>query len=307
MSHSVFIASSTFGENSWQLIADQGITVRRNATGKRLNAKDLIEQAAGAEAVIAGLEVYDAAVLSALPQLKCISRCGVGLDNVDMSAAARQGISVFNTPDVVTQPVAEMTVAMIFDLLKGLTVSTELMRQRKWERRTALELRGRKVGVIGLGRIGRRVAELLKRLEADVYGYDIAPDVSWAGRVGVSLAGINDLWTQMDVLTLHLSVTAEHPFILGTREISLMKPGTLIVNAARGALIDETALHQALLAGRLGGAALDVYGQEPYAGPLCDLENVILTPHIATLTHESRAAMECQAAANVLRFFGVAG
>ncbi|MBF0386286.1 MAG: phosphoglycerate dehydrogenase [Candidatus Omnitrophica bacterium] len=303
MGHHIYIASSTFSEVPAQVLTDKGWSLSWNRTGKRLNSKELVEQARGAEAVIAGLEVYDRAVLEALPQLRCISRCGVGMDNVDLKFAREKGITVFNTPDVVIQPVAELTLAMIFDLLRKVTFQTVMMRQNVWERQSGFELKGRKVGILGLGRIGRRVAELLVRLEADVSGYDLYPDDDWAATAGVKLVCFDDILTGMDVISLHLSVTSENPFCLGSGELSRMRSGVLLVNVARGALVDEEALYAAIVSEKVGGVALDVYAQEPYVGRLTELSNVIMTPHVGSFTRESRLNMETQAVSHVVNFF----
>ncbi|MBF0618896.1 MAG: hypothetical protein HQL19_01880 [Candidatus Omnitrophica bacterium] len=306
MDQHVFIASSTFAREDKRpldILTEQSFKVAHNLTGKRLEAAELIRQAAGADAVIAGLEIYDARVLEALPRLKCISRCGVGVDNIDLAAAKERGVRIYNTPDVVIQPVAEITLAMIFDLLRRLTFHTELMRCGKWERLMGMELKGSVVGVVGLGRIGRRVAELLRRLEADVWGYDIAPDHVWAKVMGVKIVTYDELLKGADILTLHLALDGANPFCLGAEAFGKMKAGALLVNVARGMLVDEIALASALSSGHIAAAALDVYAREPYQGPLCGLPNVVLTPHVGTLTQGARAAMEMAAAHNVRQFF----
>jgi len=306
MAHHVFIASSSFAENDdrpLKIIKDSGLTLTKNSTKKRLNQEQLMALAQGADAVIAGLEVYDAQVLEHLKKLRCISRCGVGVDNIDLKKAKERNITVLNTPDVVTQPVAELTLAMILDLLRRVTAHALLMRERKWERLTGNLLLGKKAGVIGLGRIGRRVAQLLRAWGIEVIGADISPDKVWAKEQGVKILPLEQVLAESDIVTLHVSVTHDHPFCLGENEISRMKKGAFLVNVSRGSLIDESALFKALHSGHLAGAGLDVFEQEPYAGPLCDLGNVILTPHIATLTQESRREMEIEATQNMIDFF----
>ena len=306
MHSKVFIALSNFAQTNSRplnLLKEAGHAVHLNTTGKRLNRDELIAQASGDDAVIAGLESYDAKALNHLPNLKCISRCGVGLDNVDMALAKQKGIAVLNTPDVVIQPVAELTLAMIFDLLRKVTAHTELMRQNQWERQTGWQLAGKNVGVIGLGRIGRKVAELLGKLDTQVCGYDINPDPTWAKTHQVNVVTLEELLKESDIVTLHISPGAQIPFCLGSTQINQMKKGSFLINTARGALVDEKALMTALENGHLAGAALDVYAQEPYNGPLSRIPNVILTPHIATLTYESRLAMELEAVKNLLSFF----
>jgi D-3-phosphoglycerate dehydrogenase len=302
----IFIALSSFAQDAdgpLKLLKHSGHGFTANTSGRRVTKEEVIAQAKDADAIIAGIEPYDAEVLASLPRLKCISRCGVGVDNIDLKQAKARGIVVLNTPDAVVQPVAELTLAMILDLLRQVTAYTELMRQKKWQRLTGAQLAGKKVGIIGLGRIGRRVAGLLQKLDVKVCGYDIAPDLSWARDNGVELLGLHDLLNQSDIVTLHLTAVDENPFCLGHKEFQHMKKGAFLINVARGSLVNEEALVSALKEGHLAGAALDVYVNEPYTGPLCGLANVILTPHVGTFTKESRLDMETQAVQNLLQFF----
>ncbi len=306
MKTKVYVALSTFAKESAQpleLLKAGGLAFEINPTGKRLTREQVKTVLKNYDGVVASLEPYDADVLNALSRLKCISRCGVGLDNIDLNAARDRKITVLNTPHVVVQPVAELTLALIFDLLRQTTVHTFLMRQRRWERISGRQLAGKTVGIIGLGRIGRRVAELLVRLDVQVVGFDVAPDASWAESLGVKLLDLNKLLSSCDIVTLHLSADIDSPFCLSKNEFALMKPGAFLINTSRGSFVDEEALAEALRSGHLSGAGLDVYRQEPYSGPLCDLPNVILTPHIATLTQESRLAMEVEATENIINFF----
>ena len=306
MSHRVFISSSSFAEydqKPLKILQGHGLIVTANSIKKRLNRQQLIEQAKGADAVIAGLEIYDAQVLEHLKDLRCISRCGVGVDNIDLTAAQAKGIKIFITPDAVVQPVVEFTLALILNLLRKVTRHNVYMNQRQWQRLMGSQLAGKTVGVIGLGRIGRKVAEALLSLGAQVVGYDIYPDKAWCQTRGVPLLGRDQILGLSDILSLHLAADAQNPFVLTKQDFQSMKKGALLINVARGVFIDEMALLEALQEGQLSGAGLDVYVQEPYTGPLCDLDNVILTPHIATLTQESRLAMEIEAAQNLVNFF----
>ena len=307
MSTRIYIALSTFaqeGRGPLELLDKAiGITFENNPTGKRLTKEGVIAKLKDFDGVVAGLEPYDAQVLNALPRLKCISRCGVGVDNVDSALAKAKGIAVFNTPEVAIQPVAEMTLALILDCLRKLSQHSQLMHRRQWEKLTGFQLAGKTVGIIGLGRIGRRVAELLVRLDVGVVGFDVAPDRSWAESVGVKFLDLNTLLRRCDIVTLHLSADMESPFCLSKNEFARMKQGALLINTSRGSFVDEEALAQALRSGHLSGAGLDVYRQEPYHGPLCDAPNVVLTPHISTLTKESRLAMETEAVENIVQYF----
>jgi D-3-phosphoglycerate dehydrogenase len=305
MTRKIFVALSTFGEYGCapvDLLKDSGFPYSINPLGKRLQREEIIEMGGDAEGIIAGVEPYDSHVLDRLPKLRVISRCGVGIDNIDLGRAESLGISVLNTPDVVVQPVAELTVAMILDLTRRLSYHTGLMRRKIWQKKAGNLIAAKKIGIVGLGRIGKRVADFMRRLDADVCGTDPVPDSEWGRRSGVKLVSFEELLRSADVVTIHVSDSKEHPFRMGASEFALMKEGALIVNVSRGSYLDEDALCRTLQSGRLGGAALDVFPREPYAGRLCDLENVIMTPHIATLTEESRFEMELEATRNLIAF-----
>ena len=306
MTPRIYIALSSFSNLDpvpLRILEASGFFFNVNSTGRRLSREELMSNARGYNGVIAGLEPYDAQVLEGLSDLKCISRCGVGVDNIDIEKAKERNIAVLNTPEVVVQPVAELTMALMLDLLRRVTAQSLAMRHKKWERLTGNLLFGKKVGVIGLGRIGRRVAELLRSWKIDVFGTDLYPDVQWAKVQGVKLFPLDKVLEDADIISLHLSMTDEHPFCLGDQEIARMKKGAFLINVARGALINEAALVNALSSNHLAGAGLDVFQQEPYTGLLCQMDNVVLTPHIATLTQESRSAMEIEAAQNIINFF----
>ncbi|MBI3018113.1 MAG: phosphoglycerate dehydrogenase [Deltaproteobacteria bacterium] len=302
----IFVAMSTFGEYGQaplKLLQESGFSYSLNPLKRRPNPKEIVEMAKDCEGIIAGVELYDAKVLDQLPKLQCLSRCGVGIDNIDLEKAKAKKIAVLNTPDVVVQPVAELTLAMIFDLLRNVTAQTLRMKAKKWEKQAGSLLGGKKIGILGLGRIGKRIAELLRKLDAEVLGADLYPDKAWAATQGVTLLSIEELIETSDILSIHLSVLKDNPFQLGKKEFLSMKKGAMLINVSRGSLIDEDALYEALKSGHLSGAALDVFQEEPYVGELTGLDNVILTPHIATLTEQSRLQMETEAVQNLIRYF----
>lgn len=297
---------STFGEygkDPLTLLQNEGLSYSLNPLKRRPSSKEIIEMAKDCEGIIAGVEAYDATVLDQLPKLQCLSRCGVGIDTIDLEKAKERKIAVLNTPEVVVQPVAELTLAMIFDLLRKLTFHTLKFKEKKWEKQAGSLLSGKKIGVLGLGRIGRRVAELLRKLDVQVLGADLYPDQKWAITHGVVLLSMEELIRTADVLCLHLSILKENPFQLGEKEILSMKKGAALVNVSRGSLMDEEALYGALKNHHLSGAALDVFQEEPYFGKLTELDNVILTPHIATLTEQSRLQMEVASVQNLIDYF----
>lgn len=303
MSKKIFVALSIFaqyGQEPLDLLKGSGFSYTLNTLGRRLTKKEVIQLGRDCYGIVAGLEPYDTEVLENMENLECISRCGVGTDNIDHEKAKEKNIKICNTPEVVIQPVAELTVAFIFDLLKRLTFYTALLRAKRWERTAGNLLQGKKTGILGLGRIGKRTAQLLKSLGAEVFGTDIKPDHNWAKELGIKIISCEELLKIVDILSIHLACTQGQPFQLGGKEIAMMKTGAMIVNTSRGQFIDETALYEALKNKKLSGAALDVFKEEPYTGELCALDNVILTPHIATLTKESRLHMEIEATQNLI-------
>lgn len=303
MKPKVLVALSTFaefGDAALKLLDESGLDYSLNPLGRRLVREEIIEMAKDCEGIVAGVEPYDDYVLDHLPKLRCISRCGVGIDNISLEKAKDKGIIIRNTPDVVILPVVELTIAMIFDLLRRLTYHTQLLRSKQWQKTAGNLLSGKKVGILGLGRIGKRVAEVLAKLGADMYGADLFPDQQWANKNGIKIVSTELLLRECDIISIHVSILENNRFVLGQKEIESMKKGAFIINVSRGEVIDEEALYNALKSKRLGGAALDVFQKEPYDGPLGELENVVLTPHIATLTVESRIQMEVEAVKNLL-------
>lgn len=302
----ICVALQSFGQYSpkpLEMLKADGADVIFNKMGHRLNQGEIIELGHDCSGIIAGVEPYDKEVLASLKKLKCISRCGVGIDSIDTVEARRRGIVILNTPDAVARPVAEMTLAMIFDLLRLLTLHTTSLRAGRWERLPGQLLQGRSVGIVGLGRVGKMSARMLVSLGADVYGSDIEPDIAWAKENNVKILPISELLESVDILCIHVSLLKGRSFFLGEKEISRLKKGAIVINTSRGQAIDEKALYEALKSGCLGGAGLDVFSEEPYHGPLVGLDNVVLTPHVASLTVESRDAMEIQAVRNILAYF----
>ncbi len=278
-----------------------GLTVVRNPHGRRLSTEELLALGGGCLGVIAGSEHYTDDVLARLPRLRCISRIGVGTDNIDLAAARRRGVTICTTPDAPTQAVAEFTVGVMLALIRGITRMDHAVHAGRWEPYLGRQIDSLRVGLIGLGRIGRAVAGLLRGWGCDLCGSDIAPAETWAQAAGVRLMPLEELLPTADLISLHLPHTPATHHLINARTIGLMKPGALLVNTARGGLIDEDALHAALVAGRLGGAALDVFDGEPYRGSLASLEGVLLTSHAASHTAEARQRMEREAVENLHR------
>jgi D-3-phosphoglycerate dehydrogenase len=301
----ILVTLSTFGAESDEperLLTESGLTYFINTSGKRMEPREVVEWGRRCRGLVAGVEEYTAETMAEMPNLRCISRCGVGIDNIDLADAERRGITVLNTPEEPVIAVAEWALSVILALLRRLPAVNSLTCSRKWQRVTGNLLMGKTVGLIGLGRIGRRVAELVQAFGAMVIGTDPCADEAWARGRGVGLMDLPGLLHEADIVSIHAAHSAEHPFRLGAKELSQMKQGAWLINVSRGDMVDDVALKEALDTGKLAGAGLDVFPEEPYRGGLCDSDRVILTPHQATLTMETRAAMETHAVQNLVEF-----
>lgn len=276
-----------------------GLEVTRNPFGRRLTGPEVSElMESDVVGLIAGLEPLDRAVLAG-SHLRVVSRVGVGLTNVDLEAACELGIEVRCTPDAPTQAVAELTLGAALALLRGLMEMDRAMREGRWERHLGTQLGGKTVVIVGFGRVGRRVAELLRPFGARVLVVD--PNLDPSQTAGCPLLPLPEALPQADLLTLHASGEDR---LLDTAEFAAMKDGVFVLNAARGGLIDEAALAAALDSGKVAGAWLDTFLEEPYAGPLRAYANVLLTPHAGSNTRECRARMEMEAVDNLLDALG---
>ena len=301
----IFVTLSTFAEyddTPLQLLQASGLPYLIHETGKRITTAELLEHGQDATVVVAGVEPYDRVTLDRLPQLRCISRCGVGVDAIDLDAAREKGIAVVNTPVPPTHAVAELALAMMLALCRNLPRQIAAARDRRWTRLEAHLLGARRVGIIGLGRIGRRVAQLVTTFGSEVWASDPAPDLGWCALHGVRVATLDEVLSACDVVSIHAARSASVPLRLDAAALSRMHKGAILINLGRGDMVDEDALCQALESGHLSGAGLDVYRQEPYDGPLCAFENVVLTPHAATLTVETRSAMERECVRKAIAF-----
>lgn len=271
--------------------AGRRVAIVCNESGKRLSEDELIAtKPVNCVGIIAGLEPLSARVLAHYGELKVISRLGTGMDSVDLDAARKHGVSVLGTPDATTDAVAELTIGLMLASLRGITTSDRSMRNKSWAPVMGGLLKGRTVGVVGFGRIGRRVAQLAEAFGAQVvYSDPVAPGND---KRNVSF---DELVTVSDILTLHTPLNDETRGLLGASEISQLKQGCIVVNVARGGLIDEQALTEAVRAGRIN-AAVDCFVDEPYTGALCDQPDTVLTAHMGSMTAETRTLMEVLAA-----------
>lgn len=298
----ILITTSTFeylSDSQISSLRDQHLQVMFNPFKRKLTEEEVVSLFEKYDPVgmIAGVEPLTSRALQKTRNLKVISRCGVGLDSVDLEAARNFGIVVTNTPDAPTIPVAELTIGLILCVLRQIHVTDSGIRQAKWVRPMGSLLHGKTVGIFGCGRIGTCVAKLLSGFECRTLGYDIT---NKDDNIYYTKVSIEELFNQSDILTLHLSYSPESHHIINQGKLQLMKKGAILINAARGGLVNEEALYEALKSGHLGGAAVDSFEEEPYTGPLRELSNVLLTAHIGSYAKEARMMMEKQAWENLL-------
>jgi phosphoglycerate dehydrogenase-like enzyme len=276
--------------------------VTYNPSGKRLSSEALRELLPGVDGFIAGLDVIDAAALAAADQLRVIARYGVGVDNVDLEAARQRGIAVTNTPEANAKSVAELTILLILNLLRPVMTAALDTRQGGWPRTSGTCLENKTVGLVGLGAIGKQVARRLQGFDCQMLGFDLDYDEDFMAAQRIQPAALDELLAESDVVSLHLPVTDATCELVNADFLSKMKPGAYLINTARGELIDEAALLNALETGHIRGAALDAFQIEPpdKDHPLLRLPQVIPTPHMGAHTDASTNAMGWMAFENCL-------
>jgi D-3-phosphoglycerate dehydrogenase len=245
----------------------------------------------------------DAAAIAAGPRLQVIGRAGVGVDNVDLEAATRAGVTVVNAPTGNTIAAAEHTIALLFAVARRIAAADASVRGGEWKRAQfqGMELRGRTLGIIGLGKIGLAIADRARALEMPILGVDPYVTQEQAALHGVTLTDLPGLLAGADVITVHVPLTRATTKLIDAKAIAAMRPGTIVLNVARGGIVDEAALAAALGSGHIGGAGVDVFVHEPPTGsPLLDAPNAVLTPHLGASTAEAQVAVAEEVAGQVL-------
>ncbi|MBX3639572.1 MAG: phosphoglycerate dehydrogenase [Nitrosomonas sp.] len=298
--HKFVISTSSFDTVNnpvIQRLIQAGLQPVTNPYGRKLT-EDEVEDLLKDDVIgmIAGVEPLTARVIQSATHLKVISRCGTGMDNVDRVTARKHGITVYNTPEAPAQAVAELTLGLILASLRRICETDQQIRKGEWPRTQGGLLAAQTIGLIGLGHIGKRVAKLCQAFEADVIAHDPYIDQAPAGVTFMPLAQVLET---ADIISLHIPYNPDLHHLIDAQAIARMKPGALLINAARGGLVDEQALKAALDSGQLSAAALDAFEQEPYQGPLRQCNNLILSSHVGSLARESRQRMELEAAENL--------
>lgn len=300
----ILITTSSFGEYSQAPIEElekEGFKIIINPFKRKLNLEESLQlYTKDIDGVIAGTEDISKQILEQATNLKVISRCGVGIDNIDFDAAKNKNIQLYNTPDGPTLAVAELTVGLMLNLFRKVSIMNAALKAGRWDKLMGNLLYNKKIGIIGFGRIGQKVAEILSVFKTELAYYDIASKPSVSNCIP---KGIDEILAWADIITLHLSPSEDANPFLSNKELRLMKKGSWLINVSRGGVVDEQALYECLKDGHIAGAALDVFKQEPYSGPIKELDNVILTPHAGSYAKEARIKMEIEAVDNLIRGF----
>lgn len=295
--------STLVSEDAKKMLVDAGFELVCNDTGRKLDREEQKALIADAFAVIAGTESYDDDMLAAAPNLKLIVRFGVGTDNFDLKSMKRRGIAVGVISN--NNCVAEFTVALILGVMKNLHRFDHAVRQGQWSRFTMREIKDKTVGIVGFGRIGRRLAQLLQGFDVKILAYDPYMNEVAAKQLNVTPVTLEELLANSDIVSLHIPATPQTHHLINRQTIAKMKDGAYLVNTSRGVLIDEEALKEALMSEKLAGAALDVFEREPVTKDLAlnSLDNILLAPHVAALSVETNYNAGITCAESVIRVF----
>jgi phosphoglycerate dehydrogenase-like enzyme len=279
------------------VLRDAGFELVFPPSAHQLTEEELIEQLRGIRASLAGSEPYTPRVLAAHPQLRIIARAGVGYDAVDVRAASAHGIVVTITPGTNQDTVAEHTFAMMLALAKHIIPLHNGTRAGKWPRQANLPLRGRTLGLAGLGRIGKAMVIRGACFGMKILAYEPYPDHQFLAQHRITLTTLDKLLAESDFLSLHVPLTSESKHMINKKSLALMKPTSFLINTARGALINDADLIEALKTKRIAGAGLDVFEPEPPPpSELFEMDNVVVTPHVAGIDLQSRDDMAESAA-----------
>lgn len=269
-----------------------------------LQEEELIRLLHGADALLVGTDQVSRKVLEQSDSLRMICKYGVGIDNIDKEAASALGIVVDNTPGVNTEAVADYTFGLLLSLARQIPESHADLLQGKWKKRVGIEVWGKTLGILGLGAIGKAVARRAKGFDMRIAAFDLYPDYEFAAEYGIKITDFSTLIQTADIVTIHLALTDDTYHLIGSQELAAMKPEALVINTSRGGIVDESALSDALASGRIAGAALDVFQNEPLLdSPLTTVDRLLLTPHNASASIEAIRRMTEQSTERILRFF----
>jgi D-3-phosphoglycerate dehydrogenase / 2-oxoglutarate reductase len=303
----VLITTIPFGDpqpKPLQMLKNAGIEYTINPFNRKITEGDLKEIISEYDGLIAGTEVISKEVIDLGKKLKIIARVGVGTDGVDLNYAKDKNIKVTYTPDAPGPAIAELTVGFMYSLLRSTHASNIQIREGKWNRSIGRSFSDMTIGVIGAGRVGSKVIDLIDKIGCkNLIVSDVYHNENLREQYGFEWATKQEIFKQADIITFHVPLTADANGMVKKEQLLSMKKDVLIINTARGGIIDENDLHDVMQDGHIGGVAIDVFEQEPYSGPLINIDRCLLTPHIGSASRECRAKMELESVQEIIRFF----
>src|SRR5262245_55894467 len=286
-----------------ELLDAAGIEYVINPIGRKLKEGELAELVTDVDGLIAGTEPITDKVMSCAPRLKLISRVGIGLDSVDLLAAERRGICVSYTPDAPAPAVAELTIGLMLSLLRSVHVANAQLHRGEWQRHFGRRIPEVTLGIIGVGRVGQRVLTRLSSFGTPrVLVNDLHPDTRLVPELKLEWVDKEEIYRHADLISLHVPLTVHTRNMIRAEQLGRMKSDALVINTSRGGIIHEGDLATTLEAGHLGGAAIDVFEHEPYAGPLANIERCLLTSHMGSMSVDCRTRMEIEATKEAVGF-----
>ena len=308
----IFVSTLPFGEidhSPREALHQTGWEILYNPLSRKLTPEEVAEFAKDVDGIVASTENLQP-LIEANPNLKIISRVGIGLDSVPLALCRKKQITVCYTPDAVTMGVAEMVIGAMIAMTRYLPQSDQMIRKKKWKRLIGKRLEHSVIGIIGFGRVGYQVARLLTSFQPQKILVNDLKDKTQeletlrsVSNLAIEQVEKNIVYQHADILTLHLPLSPKTRHLFDHSVLKQMKSSAYLLNYARGEIVDEVALYQALLEQKIAGAVLDVFEKEPYQGPLTELENIVLTAHMGSCAEDCRFQMELQATQEIIRFF----
>ncbi|MBT6671608.1 MAG: phosphoglycerate dehydrogenase [Lentimicrobiaceae bacterium] len=303
----IFISTSSFGKYDkapLERLMSLKYKIGLNPHGRELRENEIKELLNGVKGLIAGTEPITRDVINNAESLKVISRCGIGIDNVDIEAIKERGIKLYRTPEGPALAVAELTLGFILDSLRHISYLNKEIRSGGWEKKMGRLFTGKTVGIVGMGTIGKKLTTLLRPFNCKILARDHVTDMEFARENNINYVHLDELLKESDIVTLHLPLDNDTKGFFDRNLFLQMKDQAIFINTSRGKLVDEDGLYDVLSAGKISHACLDVYNNEPYTGKLNELDNVTLTCHIGSYAKEARIKMEEQAVENLLKGLG---
>ena len=301
----IFVSTHPFSSTSdlpMKLVKENGLELAVNEHGRKITTEELAQDLKNAEVLVAGTEKITEEVFQNAPNLKLISRVGIGLDGVDFELCKKYGVRVAYTPDAPTMAVAELCVGLILDLARKISHTDKAIKNGIWNRYMGTLLYGKTVGIFGMGRIGKSLIHLLSPFNVKFKVYDLEPDLAFGRLYSVAFVSKEEVLKTSDVVSVNVPLKEDTKDYIAMDEFNLMQNHAILINTARGGIVNENDLYIALKDGLIGSAAIDVFEEEPYVGNLKELDNCLLTCHMGASTIDSRTDMEVQAIEEVIRY-----